>query len=89
MWGWLLAASWPLAKKVLLMLGIGWVTYQGLGLVVGQVNSEVGALWGGMPSAVLQIASLSGVVESVGILLGALAARASLMAIGKLGKVTA
>jgi len=37
----------------------------------------------------LQIASLLGVVEALGIALGALAARAALMAVGRLGKVTA
>lgn len=84
----LLAAIWPLAKKVLLMLGIGWVTYEGVGLLVGQVTTEVVALWGGIPTAMLQIASLGGLPQSVGIILGAIAARASLVALSHLGKVT-
>ncbi len=89
MWAWLLAAAWPIVKKVLVFLGIGWVTYQGLDLVVGQITGEIQGLWSGLPAAVVQIASLGGIPQAVGILLGALAARATLLAVGKLGKVTA
>jgi len=89
MWAWLLAAVWPLAKQVLLMLGIGWVTYEAYGLIVDQIAAQMVGYLGGLPSSVLQIASLLGVVEALGITLGALSARAALLAVGKLGKVTA
>lgn len=88
MWAFLLAAVWPLAKKVLLALGVGWLTYEGVGLVVDQVTSEVAGLWAGLPTAVVQILSIAGFPQMVGIILGALAARAALVAVGRLGKVT-
>lgn len=89
MWAWLLAAVWPLAKQVLFMLGVGWVTYEGYGLIVDQVASQMVGYLGGLPSSVFRIASLLGVVEALGITLGALSARAALLAVGRLGKVTA
>lgn len=84
---WLLAAAWPLVKKVLLMLGVGWLTYEGVTLVVGQIQGQVTGLWGGLPTATLQLMALGGYTQGVGILLGALAGRAALVSIGKLGKV--
>ena len=88
LFAWLLAAAWPIAKKVLLMLGIGWVTYEGLSLLGGQVVAEVSAIWGTMPAAMLQMASLLGIPQSIGIVLGAMTARIAYVAVGKLGKVT-
>lgn len=85
---WLLAAAWPIAKKVLVMLGIGWVTYEGLSLLGNQVVSEVSAVWGSMPVSMLQMASLLGIPQSIGIVLGAMTARIAYVAVGKLGKVT-
>lgn len=84
---WLLAAAWPLAKKVLMMLGIGWVTYEGLGLIAGQVSAQVVALWGGMSADLLMMASRLGIPQAVGITLGAITARVAFIAAGKLGKV--
>ena len=85
---WLLAAAWPIAKKVLLMLGIGWVTYEGLGLIATQVQNEIITIWGTMPANTLKMASLMGIPQAIGIVLGALAARVAFVAVGKLGKVT-
>lgn len=89
MWSFLLAAAWPLAKKVLLMLGIGWITYEGLTLATNAVIQSAQANWGQMTGAALQLCSLGGIPDMLGIICGALVARASLMALGKLGKVTA
>lgn len=85
--GWLLLAAWPVAKKVLLMLGIGWATYEGLGLLATQVQNEVVSLWGQMPSAFIQIGSLAGIPQAIGITLGAITARVSFVAVGKLTKL--
>lgn len=84
---WLLALAWPIAKKVLVMLGIGWATYEGLGLLASQVTSQVADYWGQMPASFIQIATLSGIAQAVGIVLGAFTARASFMAMGKLTKL--
>ena len=86
---WLLDLAWPIAKKVLIALGIGVLTYSGLSLIAGQVVTEVQNYWGQMPVSVMQIGSLLGIPQSLGIMLGALTARASFMVAGKLGKLVA
>ena len=84
---WLLALAWPIAKKVFLMLGIGWATYEGLSLIANQIRLEVIAAWGQMGAATLQILALGGVTQAVGIFLSAIAAAAALIASAKLTKV--
>ncbi len=84
---WLLAAAWPIAKKILVSLGIGWATYEGLSIVANQIKLEVIASWGQMGAATLQILTLGGVTQAVGILLSALMALATLLASAKLTKV--
>lgn len=83
----LISLAWPIAKKVLLALGIGMITYGGLSLIAGQVVTQVEAYWGQMPISILQIGSLLGIPQSIGIMLGAITARVSFVAAGKLGKI--
>jgi len=85
---WLLALAWPLAKQVLLALGIGWLTYEGLSLVGAQVQAEIIGLWGQVSADTLKMASLIGIPQSLGIMLGALAGRIALVSVARLGKVT-
>lgn len=87
--GWLLLAAWPIAKKVLVMMGIGWITYEGLGLIATQAQGHIVTLWGQLPQSVIQLASLGGFPQALGIILGAITARVSFIALGKLGKVAA
>lgn len=86
--GWLLALAWPLAKRVLVALGIGAITYGGLSLIGNQIQSHVVSAWGAMPASALQIATLSGFSEAVGITLGAFTARIALVAAAKLGMLS-
>jgi hypothetical protein len=83
----LLAAAWPIAKRVLIALGIGYATYSGLSLIADQVKVEIIAAWGQLGSAALQILTLGGIPQALGILLGALTAGAAMMAASKLAKV--
>jgi hypothetical protein len=84
---WLLALAWPLAKKVLVMLGIGWVTYEGITLLTNSAISAAQSNWGAMTGATLQLASLGGIPEMMGIICGAMVAKASLSAVSRLGKL--
>lgn len=84
---WLLSLAWPIVKKVLLALGIGYATYQGLDSIVGLAIQSVKEQWGSMPMAALQMVTLFGFSQALGIVLGALSARASMMALGKLAKI--
>lgn len=86
---WLAAIVWPLAQKVLLGLGVGWLTYEAVTVALNVVRASVLAQLGAISGAMLQVLSLSGCMEAVGIILGAVAARASLLVLARLGKVTA
>lgn len=84
---WLLALAWPLAKKVLLMLGIGWATYEGMGVLVSQGASYLVQYWGQAPMSVIQIGTMSGVAQAIGIILGAMTARVSFTMTTRLTKI--
>lgn len=84
---WLLAAAWPIAKKVLVMLGIGMVTYASVTTLVNSVVAQAQANWGQVSGAVLQLSSLGGIPEVLGIITGALVARASFVVLGRLTKI--
>lgn len=86
---WLLALVAPFVKRALVALGIGWLTYQGLGAAMAAVQSSVIAAWGQATGDMLRMLSLVGLTEAVGIILGAIAARVSLSVVSRLGKVTA
>lgn len=88
-WAFLIAAIWPLAKKVLIMLGIGFVTYEGLSLLANNAIQAAQANWSQLSITSLQMLSLMGAPDALGIICGALVARVSFIAFGKLGKVTA
>lgn len=86
---WLLSIAWPLVKKVMVMLGIGIISYAGLSAIGAEIQSAVLSSWGQLGGATLQIATLGGIPQSIGIILGALNARIAYIAIGKIGRVTA
>lgn len=86
---WLLELAWPVVKRVLVALGIGAISYSGLSLLGSQVQGLVQGYWGGLPAVALQLLTLGGFSQAVGILLGALSARIALVAVGRIGKLAA
>lgn len=80
----LASAVGPLAKKVLIALGFGVVSYGGLAVLYSSVQSQVVSSFGQLGGATLQIISLAGFPQAVGIILSALAARVALLAAKKL-----
>jgi len=85
--GWLISLAWPIAKQVLVALGIGAISYAGLSVLFGQVQSSVLSTWGELGGATLAIATLGGFPQSIGIILGALNARLAFIVVGKIGKI--
>jgi hypothetical protein len=71
------------------MLGIGIITYEALTTLVGGVVDHAVSNWGAMTGAALQLCSLGGIPEVLGIITGALVARVSYVALGKIGRVVA
>lgn len=81
------ASIGALAKKALIALGLGTITYAGLQAAFNAAQTQVITNYGQMPAAALQLADLAGVGQTIGILLGAMSARVGLAALSKIGKV--
>ncbi len=77
-----------LPTRVLSILGFGWLTYNGYKAALDAVISHVIENVNSMPGIIYSIASLSGFVTGVGIILSALTAKAALMFIDNLGKIS-
>ena len=81
----LMALAGPLARQVLVSLGIGLITYLGLDLAVsGALSAAKGSL-GAMPASVAAILARGGVFTAMSILAGGVMARVSMMTMKKLG----
>lgn len=85
---WLMLVVGPLAKRVLIALGIGVVSYSGLALVADQIKDEVLSSLSGLSGAGYSVIAMTGFFEAVGILLGALSARVALMVVDRLARVS-
>lgn len=81
------ASIGALAKKALIALGLGTITYAGLQAAFNAAQTQVITNYGQMPAAALQLADLAGVGQTIGILLGAMSARVGLAVLSKIGKV--
>lgn len=81
------SVSVPIAKRILSGLGVGVVTYIGLDVALQLVKDMVITNWGMMPAGALTLMTLSGVSQGVGIILGAIAARYSMMQLSALARV--
>lgn len=84
----LLGIVGTLAGRVLLSLGIGWISYAGIATALNAVRGHIATAWGAGGS-VINLMYLAGMGEAVGILLAAFSVRAALYGISRLGKVAA
>lgn len=84
----LAAAAGPIAKYVLQSLGIGFITFALLTTLVNTLTTHIQTAYGGMPASVAVMADMLGIGTAIGIILGAIAARASYAALARLGKIT-
>lgn len=72
---WLIAMIGPVIVRVLAVLGYSAVIFTGVELSVHAVVDHAVASWGTLPVAVLQLATLSGVPEALGLIFGAYMSR--------------
>ena len=84
----LMALVGPLARRVMLSLGLGVVSYALLAVTATQVVQQVQALYSGIGGPVVQLLDLIGFGQAIGIILGALVARAAFSAVSKIGLMT-
>lgn len=74
----LAAAVGPLAIRILLALGISAITFVGVDVAVAALVNRVVSSYAGLPVATLQLCSLAGVGQGLGVVLGAVNARLAL-----------
>ena len=76
-----------LAIKALLALGIGFITYQGVDLALGQLFSAAQGHYNNIPSFALQIAGLGGLGQAFGMISGAITFRMTFVLMKRLGVI--
>lgn len=84
----LLAITGSVTARVLTSLGIGFISYTALTALASTVASNVTSAYTSAGSNVLSILNLMSVGEALGIILGAMSARAAMSAIKRLGVVS-
>lgn len=77
---WLLSLVAPIVMRAVVALGFTAMTFTGVTVAVAQLLEAAKANWSNLPVSVMQIASMSGIPESIGIIAGAYVARVSLWA---------
>lgn len=72
--GFLLQMVGPLVARAVIALGFTTLTFTGISIVVGQLLASAQASWAALPATTLQLASLFGAPEALGMIFGAYAA---------------
>lgn len=78
---WLLSIISPLVKRALIALGIGVVSMAGFQILITQLTNEISTRISGLPQEWLQIITLYGLPESLGIILGAFATASTIVSL--------
>lgn len=78
---WVLALVAPIAKKVMVALGIGILTITGFDMAITQITTMINQSIGGTTSDILGIATMMGIPDAIGIMLGGITSGATLMAV--------
>lgn len=71
----LASAAGTIAGKVLIALGIQYVTYQGFELLLDQITAGVDSGIGGLPSAIIGYVGLFKIPAAVSVIVGAIIAK--------------
>lgn len=80
---WILSLVAPIAKKVLAALGVGIVTTVGFDLAIDALTGYINNNLSGVPADILGLASMMGIPDAIGIMLGGISSAATLMAVKK------
>lgn len=87
-WGTFFAGiAGPVAKRVLVSLGVGMLTIAGLQTALTSALNAAKSAMGGMTGEVLQIVAISGAFSAVSILAGGITAAATLLVVKKLAVI--
>lgn len=75
----LASVSTPIVQRALTGLGFGIVTYVGLDVVMSQVQQGILGNWAMIPPGASAMLGLAGIPQALGIIVGALVSRYSMM----------
>lgn len=81
MGAWLMTIAGPLARQVLIALGIGVVTFTGVSAALDGLLSAARSAWTGIGSDVAQWLAVAGANHAISVLAAAAVARLSLVAL--------
>lgn len=84
---WLLALATPLARQVLVALGIGVVTFTGVDAALGAALDAVRANLGAIEANVAAVLAMAGFFTAVSIVAGGLSAGVSMMLLKRFAKL--
>ncbi|MDO8717565.1 MAG: DUF2523 domain-containing protein [Polaromonas sp.] len=76
----LITLAGPLALRVLTAVGLGTVTFTGLTIAIQSLIDSAVTNWASLPGDVLGLAGVAGLPQSIGIICGAMVARAGMWA---------
>lgn len=82
--GLLQSIAGPIAKRVLISLGFGIVSYAGLQTAFTAAQSALTSAYGAITGDIAGILGLAGFGQAIGVILGAMAARIAFMQVSKL-----
>ncbi|ASL74984.1 DUF2523 family protein [Ralstonia pseudosolanacearum] len=85
--GFLMALVGPLARQLLVSLGIGLITYVGLDAAVSAALGAAKSSLAGMPAVAAAILARGGVFTGLSIIAGGITARISMITLKRLGKL--
>lgn len=81
---WLLSLAWPLARRVLVQLGVGFVTYEAVSTAIDSMLDMSRSAYESGDSNVLVFLAIAGVPKVFGIIAGGISARVAFLASKKL-----
>jgi len=70
-----MGAIGPLVIKALIAVGLGTLTFTGVTAALDGLISMATTNWGGLPADVLQLVSIAGIPQALGIVAGAFSTR--------------
>jgi len=84
----LVALVGPMARRLLISLGLGLVTFVGLSAAVNAALSAAKGALGGLTGPVLSVLAMAGFFTALSVIAGGIVARVSMMTLQKFGRVT-
>lgn len=87
-WDWLVSAAEPIARRIAVGLGFGYVTFEGVSTALEGAYSSATSAFGGLLSEVAQLLAMSGFFDAMAISSGGIVSGVAWMALKRWAVVT-